>query len=110
MTKTKSRIATPGELSLTERLQMLMRGDPAVMDGLLDQVLQRLRKRAPRELKWERDGAPLAKPGLIHELWLNKPAESRESPILCLKFDPMLDTLQTMPAFLAFERREGVEP
>ncbi len=52
-------MAAPGDTSLTERLRMFMRGDAAVVDGLLRQVMPKLQEMAVRELKRERSGAPL---------------------------------------------------
>jgi RNA polymerase sigma factor (TIGR02999 family) len=58
-------------VSLTEQLQMFMRGDTAVTDALLSQVLPKLHEIAVRELKKERYVAPLSKTELIHEVWLS---------------------------------------
>jgi len=57
-------------VSLTERLNSFMRGNAAVADDLLDEVLPKLREIASRELKRERVLAPLSKTELINELWL----------------------------------------
>jgi RNA polymerase sigma factor (TIGR02999 family) len=57
--------------SLTERLQLFMRGDSTVVDALLDEVLPHLHEIAMRELKRERYMAPLTKTELIHEVWLS---------------------------------------
>ena len=56
--------------TLTERLQLFMRGDMAVADALLSEVLPKLRDIALRELKRERPGAALSKTELVNELWL----------------------------------------
>jgi RNA polymerase sigma factor (TIGR02999 family) len=58
-------------VSLTEQLQMFMRGDSAATDALLRQVLPKLHEIAVRELKRERYMAPLSKTELIHEIWLS---------------------------------------
>lgn len=50
---------------------MFMRGDTAVTDALLSQVLPKLHEIAVRELKKERYVAPLSKTELIHEVWLS---------------------------------------
>lgn len=57
--------------SLTERLNLFMRGDQAVVDALLREVLPKLHRIAARELKRERYVAPLSKTELIHEVWLS---------------------------------------
>ena len=57
--------------SLTERLQLFMRGDSTVVDSLLDEVLPKLREIAFRELKRERYMAPLSKTELVHEVWIS---------------------------------------
>ena len=57
--------------SLTERLQLFMRGDSTVVDALLDEVLPKLREIAFRELKRERYMAPLSKTELVHEVWIS---------------------------------------
>ena len=62
-------MATPA--SLTERLQLFMRGDTATADALLREVLPKLRDIAVRELKRERYVAPLSKTELISELWVS---------------------------------------
>jgi RNA polymerase sigma factor (TIGR02999 family) len=59
-----------GSISLTEQLQMFMRGDTAATDALLREVLPRLHEIAVRELKRERYVAPLSKTELIHEIWI----------------------------------------
>ena len=56
--------------TLTERLQLFMRGDMATADALLCEVLPKLRDIALRELKREPPGAALSKTELVHELWL----------------------------------------
>jgi RNA polymerase sigma factor (TIGR02999 family) len=58
-------------VSLTERLQLFMRGDTAAIDALLREVLPKLHQIAIRELKRERYMAPLSKTELIHEVWIN---------------------------------------
>ena len=60
-----------GSVSLTEQLQMFMRGDTAATDALLRQVLPKLHEIAVRELKRERYVPPLSKTELIHEVWLS---------------------------------------
>jgi RNA polymerase sigma factor (TIGR02999 family) len=60
----------PGHASLTERLQLFMKGDSTVVDALLGEVLPQLHEIAIRELKRERYMAPLSKTELIHEVWL----------------------------------------
>jgi RNA polymerase sigma factor (TIGR02999 family) len=60
----------PGNISLTERLQLFMQGDSAVVEALLHEVLPKLHQIAIRELKRERYVAPLSKTELIHEVWL----------------------------------------
>ena len=60
----------PGNISLTERLQLFMQGDSAVVEALLREVLPKLHQIALRELKRERYVAPLSKTELIHEVWL----------------------------------------
>ena len=60
----------PGNTSLTERLQLFMQGDSAVVESLLREVLPKLHQIALRELKRERYVAPLSKTELIHEVWL----------------------------------------
>jgi len=60
----------PGNTSLTERLQLFMQGDSAVVEALLREVLPKLHQIALRELKRERYVAPLSKTELIHEVWL----------------------------------------
>src|ERR1017187_8079378 len=57
--------------SLTERLQLFMRGDSTVVDALLEEVLPKLHEIATRELKREQYMAPLSKTELIHEVWLS---------------------------------------
>lgn len=57
--------------SLTERLNLFMRGNKSVVDALLREVLPKLHEIAVRELKRERYVAPLSKTELIHEIWLN---------------------------------------
>jgi RNA polymerase sigma factor (TIGR02999 family) len=57
--------------SLTERLQLFMQGDPAVVDALLDEVLPKLREIAFRELKRERYMAPISRTELVHEIWIS---------------------------------------
>jgi RNA polymerase sigma factor (TIGR02999 family) len=57
--------------SLTERLQLFMRGDTAAADDLLREILPTLRDIAIRELKRERYVAPLSKTELISELWVS---------------------------------------
>jgi len=59
-----------GKISLTERPQLLMRGDSPVGEALLHEVLPKLRPIAMREPKRERYVAPLSKTELIHEVWL----------------------------------------
>jgi RNA polymerase sigma factor (TIGR02999 family) len=59
-----------GNVTLTERLQLFMRGDMASADALLGEVLPKLREIALRELKRERPGAALSKTELVNELWL----------------------------------------
>src|ERR1700734_3823690 len=59
------------EASLTERLQLFMRGDSTVVEALLREVLPKLHEIAVRELKRERYMAPLSKTELIHEVWLS---------------------------------------
>ncbi len=61
----------PGNISLTERLQLFMQGDSAVVEALLHEVLPKLHQIAIRELKRERYVAPLSKTELIHEVWLS---------------------------------------
>src|SRR3984957_14281693 len=61
----------PGNISLTERLQLFMQGDSAVVESLLREVLPKLHQIALRELKRERYVAPLSKTELIHEVWLS---------------------------------------
>jgi RNA polymerase sigma factor (TIGR02999 family) len=56
--------------TLTERLQLFMRGNMAAADALLTEVLPKLRDIALRELKRERPGAALSKTELVNELWL----------------------------------------
>jgi RNA polymerase sigma factor (TIGR02999 family) len=56
--------------SLTERLQLFMRGDTEVADALLREVMPKLREIALRALKRERYVAPLSKTELISELWV----------------------------------------
>jgi RNA polymerase sigma factor (TIGR02999 family) len=58
------------DASLTERLQLFMRGDSAVADALLREVLPKLHDIAVRELRKEHYIAPLSKTELIHEVWL----------------------------------------
>jgi len=60
-----------GCASLTERLNLFMKGNKAVADALLREVLPRLHEIAVRELKRERYMAPLSKTELIHEVWLS---------------------------------------
>jgi RNA polymerase sigma factor (TIGR02999 family) len=60
----------PGNISLTERLQLFMQGDSEVVESLLREVLPKLHQIALRELKRERYVAPLSKTELIHEVWL----------------------------------------
>ena len=60
----------PVNISLTERLQLFMQGDSAVVEALLREVLPKLHQIALRELKRERYVAPLSKTELIHEVWL----------------------------------------
>jgi RNA polymerase sigma factor (TIGR02999 family) len=62
-------------VSLTERLQLFMRGDCSVADELLEEVLPKLHEIARRELKGERYAAPLSKTELIHEVWLSSLSE-----------------------------------
>jgi RNA polymerase sigma factor (TIGR02999 family) len=57
--------------SLTERLNLFMQGNQAVVDALLHEVLPKLHQIAVRELKRERYMAPLSKTELIHEVWLS---------------------------------------
>ncbi len=57
--------------SLTERLQLFMKGDSNVVDSLLSEVLPKLREIAFRELKRERYMAPLSKTELVHEAWIS---------------------------------------
>lgn len=57
--------------SLTNRLQLFMRGNTAAADALLREVLPKLRDIALRELKRERYIAPLSKTELINELWVS---------------------------------------
>jgi RNA polymerase sigma-70 factor (ECF subfamily) len=57
--------------SLTERLQLFMRGDSNVVDSLLNEVLPKLREIAFRELKRERYMAPLSRTELVHEVWIS---------------------------------------
>ena len=57
--------------SLTERLNLFMQGNQAVVDALLREVLPKLHEIAVRELKRERYMAPLSKTELIHEVWLS---------------------------------------
>ncbi len=59
---------SPG--SLTERLQLLMRGDTAGSDALVREIMPKLREIAMQRLRRERYAAPLSKTELIHELWL----------------------------------------
>src|SRR5580700_11157118 len=61
----------PGNTSLTERLQLFMQGDSAVVEALLREVLPKIHQIALRELKRERYVAPLSKTELIHEVWLS---------------------------------------
>jgi RNA polymerase sigma factor (TIGR02999 family) len=56
--------------SLTQRLQLFMRGDTASADALLREVLPKLREIAVRELRKERYMAPVSRTELINELWL----------------------------------------
>jgi len=56
--------------SLTERLNLFMRGDLGVVDSLLQDILPTLHEIAVRELKRERYMAPVSKTELIHEVWL----------------------------------------
>jgi RNA polymerase sigma factor (TIGR02999 family) len=58
------------DVSLTERLQSFMRGDAAVADVLLREILPKLREIAVRTLNRERYIAPLSKTELISELWV----------------------------------------
>jgi RNA polymerase sigma factor (TIGR02999 family) len=57
--------------TLTERLQLFMRGDAAVVDDLLVEVLPHLHEIAIRELRRERFREPLSKTELIHEVWVS---------------------------------------
>ncbi len=57
--------------SLTQRLNLFMEGNQAVVDALLREVLPKLHEIAVRELKRERYMAPLSKTELIHEVWLS---------------------------------------
>jgi RNA polymerase sigma factor (TIGR02999 family) len=57
--------------SLTERLQLFMRGDAAAANDLLREVMPKLREIALRQLRLERCVAPLTKTELINELWLS---------------------------------------
>jgi RNA polymerase sigma factor (TIGR02999 family) len=59
------------DASLTERLQSFMRGDTAVADVLLREILPKLREIAVRTLNRERYIAPLTKTELISELWVS---------------------------------------
>jgi RNA polymerase sigma factor (TIGR02999 family) len=56
--------------SLTEQLQLFMRGDSSVIESLLREVLPRLYEIAARELKKERYLAPVSKTELIQEIWV----------------------------------------
>jgi RNA polymerase sigma factor (TIGR02999 family) len=58
------------EASITERLQLFMRGDAEVAEALLREVMPKLREVALRALKRERYVAPLSKTELISELWI----------------------------------------
>ena len=57
-------------VSLTERLQLFMRGDTAAADALVHEILPKLRDIAVRALKRERYIAPLSRTELINELWV----------------------------------------
>jgi RNA polymerase sigma factor (TIGR02999 family) len=57
--------------SLTQRLQMFMQGDSSAADGLLRELLPKLRQIATRELKDERHISPVSPTELINELWVS---------------------------------------
>jgi RNA polymerase sigma factor (TIGR02999 family) len=58
------------DTSLTQRLQLFMQGDPSAADGVLREILPKLRQIALRELKDERHIAPVSPTELINELWI----------------------------------------
>ena len=58
--------------SLTERLQLFMRGDTAATDALVRELLPKLRDIAVRALRRERYIAPLSRTELINELGVRR--------------------------------------
>jgi len=60
------------DVSLTERLQLFMRGDTGATDALVRDILPKLRDIAVRALKRERYIAPLSRTELVNELWVRR--------------------------------------
>lgn len=56
--------------SLTEQLQRFSRGDRETADAMLREILPTLHQIAVRELRRERQAAPVSPTELINELWL----------------------------------------
>jgi len=56
--------------SLTERLQLFLRGDAGDTDALVQEILPKLREIALQRLRRERHAAALSKSDLIQELWV----------------------------------------
>ena len=60
-----------GTASLTEQLQLFMKGDATFADALIRQITPKLREIALRSLHRERYAAPLSPTELINEFWLS---------------------------------------
>jgi len=61
--------------SLTERLQLFMKGDAASGNALASEILPKLREIALRALRREGPAAPLSRTELINELWVRRLAK-----------------------------------
>jgi RNA polymerase sigma factor (TIGR02999 family) len=57
--------------SLTEQLQLFMRGDVSFADALIKELTPKLREIAQRSLRRERYMAPLSPTELINEFWVS---------------------------------------
>ncbi|HUB77816.1 MAG TPA: ECF-type sigma factor [Bryobacteraceae bacterium] len=58
--------------SLTERLQLFMKGDTGAANALVGEILPKLREIALRALRREGPAAPLSRTELINELWARR--------------------------------------
>ena len=62
----------PRDNTLTERLQLFMKGDARAADALIGEILPKLREIALRALRREGRSAPFSRTELINELWVRR--------------------------------------